>query len=119
MVRYLLIGFGLIFLVLGVFGFFMPMEALHLTPPHNVIHLVTGVVFLLASLREKLARLVAVLFGIAYVGAGVAGLLVDSIFGWIMSTATANTIHIVVGLLTLGAGLWDPISQFTSHDPSA
>ncbi|MCQ6267077.1 DUF4383 domain-containing protein [Fictibacillus sp. WQ 8-8] len=58
---------GIIFIVLGIVGFIIPMEGLfHLTPVHNIVHLASGIVAIIMSGTEAKAKLYAKVFGFVY-----------------------------------------------------
>jgi hypothetical protein len=69
---------GTIFVVLGIAGFVSPgLGGTHLSPAHNVIHLVSGALALWFGLRGTLqgARMFSWIFGLVYGLLGVAGML--------------------------------------------
>ncbi|SEN13001.1 DUF4383 domain-containing protein [Lihuaxuella thermophila] len=103
---------GGIFVLLGVLGFFLPLHGvLHLTTPHNLVHLISGVVFLAVSNYEKYSLWVARIFGAIYLLGAVLGLFMDNIFGLFMSTAGTNVLHFIFAALTLYAGFKKPASS--------
>ncbi len=69
---------GTIFVVLGIAGFVSPgLGGTHLSPAHNVIHIVSGALALWFGLRGTLhgARTFSWIFGFAYGLLGVAGMV--------------------------------------------
>lgn len=67
---------GVIFLLVGLLGFGMPqLLGAHLSPAHNVIHLVSGAVSLYLGLKGTLsaAKTFSLVFGAVYLLLGVAG----------------------------------------------
>jgi hypothetical protein len=69
---------GTVFVVLGIAGFVSPgLGGTHLSPAHNVIHIVSGALALWFGLRGTLqgARLFSWIFGLVYGLLGVAGML--------------------------------------------
>ena len=69
---------GTIFVVLGIAGFVSPgLGGTHLSPAHNVIHIVSGALALWFGLRGTLhgARMFSWIFGVVYGLLGVAGML--------------------------------------------
>jgi Domain of unknown function (DUF4383) len=67
---------GVVFLLVGVTGFFAPtFGGTHLTVAHNLVHIVSGAVSLYFGLAGTMsaARSFALLFGIFYLLLGVAG----------------------------------------------
>ena len=76
MAKTICIVLGVVFLLAGLLGFIMPrLAGLHLSPAHNVIHIVSGAAALyfgLARSRSE-ARLFAITFGLVYVLLGITG----------------------------------------------
>jgi hypothetical protein len=69
---------GTIFVVLGIAGFVSPgLGGTHLSPAHNVIHIVSGALALWFGLRGTLqgARMFSWIFGLVYGLLGVAGMV--------------------------------------------
>ena len=108
---------GVIFLLVGLIGFVMPhLLGAHLTPAHNVIHLVSGAVSLYLGLKGTLsaARMFGLVFGAVYLLLGVAGFLLGSgegeklfkvIPGVLEFGQMDHIIHIVIGGLYLVGAL--------------
>jgi hypothetical protein len=69
---------GTIFVVVGIAGFVSPgLGGTHLSPAHNVIHIVSGALALWFGLRGTLhgARMFSWIFGLGYGLLGVAGMV--------------------------------------------
>ena len=69
---------GTIFVVVGIAGFVSPgLAGTHLSPAHNVIHIVSGALALWFGLRGTLhgARMFSWIFGLVYGLLGVAGMV--------------------------------------------
>ena len=95
---------GIIFLVLGVVGFVLPLpDVFHLTPVHNIVHLVSGVVALLMARTVSGAILFAKVFGFVYLLVGVLGLFVDHFIG-IHFLPADNILHFVIAFASLYVG---------------
>lgn len=104
---------GVVFILVGIVGFFSPhlMEA-HLTPAHNVVHLVSGAVSLYFGTKGSLsgARLFCIVFGLVYGLLGVCGYLVGP--GHVLTISDPHLmfgpvdhyIHIGIGVLYLIGG---------------
>ncbi len=76
---------------------------------HNVLHLVTGLLGLAAA--GYLARTYALAFGLLYVVVAVWGFIVgsgDAILGIIPVNGADNIVHLIIGVLGLGAGAASP-----------
>jgi hypothetical protein len=112
--QFLQVG-GVILLLLGIVGFFMPNilgELLTFNAAENYAHLVLGVVALLAStgpvtIQKPLVLvvgLVALFFGVA--GFMVAGNAVPNFFGVVhLDNPVDNVLHLVVGVWAIWAGM--------------
>jgi hypothetical protein len=95
---------GIIFLVLGIVGFVLPMEGIfHLTPVHNVVHLASGVVALIMSKTEAKAALFAKVFGFVYLLVAILGLFTHEFIG-IMFMAADNILHFIIAFASLYVG---------------
>ena len=69
---------GVVFLLVGLAGFAMPGAlGMHLSPAHNVVHLVSGAIALYLGLKgaESAARTFCWVFGAVYLLLGLAGFL--------------------------------------------
>jgi hypothetical protein len=67
---------GVVFILVGVLGFLAPgMLGMHLSPAHNVVHLVSGALALYFGFKGTLsgARLFCIIFGVVYGLLGVVG----------------------------------------------
>src|SRR6185295_16179991 len=68
---------GVVFLLVGVCGFAAPaLLGAHLTPPHNVVHIVSGVIALYFGFAGSLsgAKAFALVFGVVYLALGILGM---------------------------------------------
>jgi hypothetical protein len=73
---------------------------------HNLVHLLSGVVLLLAARRGGLARTVALAFGAVYGLVALIGLIDgNDILGFIPINAADNVLHLGLSLLGIVAGL--------------
>lgn len=111
--------FGVVFVLVGLLGFATPhLLEFHLTPAHNVIHLVTGALSLYFGLKGTLsgAKMFCLIFGAVYTLLGIGGFLLGSPNGehgvyWrvipdVLELGTVDHIyHLIVGPIYLIAGL--------------
>lgn len=102
--------FGTVFLLIGVAGFFLPTtgpihDLLHLTTPHNAIHLATGIIFIAVSGSFQWSKIVSIVFGIVYAAVAVFGLFSTNIFGLVTVTPAIEVIHFAAAILALFVGL--------------
>lgn len=106
---------GVVFLLVGVVGFAAPtLLGAHLTPAHNVIHIVSGVLALYFGFAGSLsaAKMFALVFGVVYLGLGVLGGALgtgadrDFMLGPLHFGMSDHGIHILLGVLFLAGGLF-------------
>ena len=105
---------GVVFVLVGLCGFVMPtLLGAHLTPLHNIVHLVSGALALYFGFAGSLgaARLFDIIFGIVYGLLGVAGFLLgdgpDRMFnvaGLLHLGTMDHVIHILLGVIFLIGG---------------
>ena len=106
---------GVVFLLVGLIGFAKSdLLGAHLTPPHNVVHLVSGVVALYFGFAGTLsgAKIFSLVFGVVYLALGILGMALgtgaDRI--WHVSVLefgqADHGIHILLGVIFLAGGLF-------------
>jgi len=106
---------GVVFLLVGVVGFASPdLLRAHLTPPHNVVHIVSGVIALYFGFAGSLsgAKAFSLVFGIVYLALGVMGLAMGEapdrmlMLGPLHLGTSDHAIHILLGIVFLAGGLF-------------
>ncbi len=106
---------GVVLLLVGVVGFAAPrLLGAHFTPPHNVVHIVSGVAALYFGFAGTLsgARIFSLVFGVVYLALGVMGLAMGEApdrmlnVGPLMLGTSDHAIHILLGVLFLAGGLF-------------
>jgi len=107
---------GVIFLLVGVCGFAAPnLLGAHLTPPHNLVHIVSGIIALYFGFAGSLsgAKTFCLVFGVVYMALGILGLAMgappDRVWNvaGILHLGTADHgIHVLLGILFLAGGLF-------------
>ena len=107
---------GVVFLLVGVAGFAAPtLLGAHLTPPHNVVHIVSGVAALYFGFAGSLsgARVFSLVFGVVYLALGILGLVMGNpnedrmlVVGPLHLGTSDHAIHILLGVLFLAGGLF-------------
>jgi hypothetical protein len=106
---------GVVFLLVGVCGFAAPtLLGAHLTPPHNVVHIVSGVIALYFGFAGSLsgAKAFALVFGVVYLALGILGMALgvapDHIWmvGPLHLGQVDHGIHILLGVVFLAGGLF-------------
>lgn len=95
---------GIIFLVLGVVGFFIPFEDIfHLTPVHNIVHLLSGAIALMVSGSESKSAAYAKIFGFVYLLVAILGLFMHDFAGIIFLMAD-NILHFIIAFASIYVG---------------
>src|SRR6266850_1179221 len=106
---------GVVFLLVGICGFAKPMLlGAHLTPPHNVVHIVSGVIALYFGFAGSLsgAKAFALVFGLVYLALGILGMAmgVAPDHTWMVGPLhlgqVDHGIHILLGVVFLAGGLF-------------
>ena len=106
---------GVVFLLVGVAGFASPgLLGAHLTPPHNVVHIVSGVIALYFGFAGPLsgAKAFSLVFGVVYLGLGTCGMAFGTgaermwMVGPLHFGQIDHAIHILLGVAFLAGGLF-------------
>ena len=109
---------GVVFLIVGICGFFAPnLLGAHLTPAHNLVHLVSGAIALYLGFAGSLsaAKTFCLVFGIVYLALGFLGLFVFGdpaddrmwhIAGVLDLGRVDHLLHIILGVVFLAGGLF-------------
>jgi preprotein translocase subunit Sss1 len=107
---------GVVFLLVGVIGFAAPnLAGAHLTPPHNVVHIVSGAIALYLGFAGTLsaAKTFALVFGVVYLALGILGMALGvgadrmwEIAGLLHFGQADHGIHILLGVVFLAGGLF-------------
>jgi Domain of unknown function (DUF4383) len=107
---------GVVFLLVGVAGFAAPnLLSAHLTPPHNVVHIVSGVIALYFGFAGSLsgAKGFCLIFGLVYLSLGLVGLVLGDPadmrmwhVGPLMLGLADHCIHLLLGVAFLAGGLF-------------
>lgn len=102
---------GIIFIILGIVGFFLPMEGFfHLTMTHNIIHLASGIIALIMSGTESRAALFAKVFGFIYLLVAIVGLFTHE-FAGIFFLLADNIVHFIIAFDSLYVGFASSASK--------
>ena len=73
---------------------------------HNLVHIATGALLLLASPKAALARTVALVFGLAYVAVTIIGLIdTEDVLGLIPINGADNILHAALAITAILAAL--------------
>src|SRR5215213_11621255 len=106
---------GVVFLLVGVVGFAAPhLLGAHLTPAHNVIHIVSGAIALYFGFAGTLsgAKIFSLVFGVVYLALGILGMAIGTgndrmwMVGPLHFGQADHGIHILLGIIFLAGGLF-------------
>jgi hypothetical protein len=106
---------GVVFLLVGVCGFVAPnLLGAHLSPAHNAVHIVSGVIALYFGFAGTLsgAKAFSLIFGVVYLALGILGMALGTGEGrmWMLGPLhlgqADHGIHILLGVIFLAGGLF-------------
>jgi hypothetical protein len=106
---------GVVFLLVGVIGFAKAdLLGAHLSPAHNVVHLVSGVIALYFGFAGTLsaAKAFSLVFGVVYMALGILGMALGTgndrmwMLGPLHFAQADHGIHILLGVIFLAGGLF-------------
>ncbi|GIP34531.1 DUF4383 domain-containing protein [Paenibacillus sp. J2TS4] len=92
---------GVVFLLLGIFGFFFKelLNFIHFDAIHNAIHLLIGAWGIWAGTKKSYAVLYAKMVGIIYLIIGSLGVFTPGLFGSMNIQMVESIYHLLVGAL--------------------
>jgi hypothetical protein len=118
-------------LVAGILGFFYSasfgspgdvdavLGILDVNAWHNLVHIATGALGLLAfSAGARASRMYALAFGAVYIVVAIWGFIIgsgESILGFIPINTEDNVLHVILGVLGIAAGLTSPEAEPTAR----
>jgi len=106
---------GVVFLLVGVVGFAAPgLLGAHLTFPHNLVHIVSGIIALYFGFAGTLsgAKTFCLVFGVVYLALGILGLALGAgedrmwMLGPLHFGKSDHGIHVLLGIVFLAGGLF-------------
>jgi Domain of unknown function (DUF4383) len=106
---------GVVFLLVGLIGFVSPtLLGAHLSPVHNVIHIVSGAIALYFGFAGTLsgAKVFSLVFGVVYLALGILGMAFGTgddrmwMVGPLHFGQVDHGIHILLGIIFLAGGLF-------------
>jgi hypothetical protein len=106
---------GVVFLLIGLIGFVAPnLLGAHLTPAHNVVHIVSGAIALYLGFAGTLsaAKAFCLVFGVVYLALGILGMALGVapdrtwMVGPLHFGQADHGIHILLGVVFLAGGLF-------------
>ena len=103
---------AIVFLAVGILGFVpgittngLLLGIFEVDALHNIIHLVSGAVFLYAAMKPAKASLVFKVFGVVYALVAVIGLVQgDTVLGLISTNTADHLLHVVLAIVILYVG---------------
>lgn len=103
---------AIVFLAVGILGFVpgitsngLLLGIFEVDTLHNLIHLVSGAVFLYAAMKPAKASLVFKVFGVVYALVAVIGLVQgDTVLGLISTNMADHLLHVVLAIVILYVG---------------
>ena len=118
MVKTLGMLFGIIFLAVGILGFVpgvtnneMLLGIFTVNTAHSVVHIVSGAIFLIASMSGAgAARIWFQIFGVIYAVVAILGFMNPSgpLLGMISNNPNDTYLHVVLAVLMLAIGFLSP-----------
>jgi hypothetical protein len=107
---------GVVFLLVGIAGFAAPtLMGFHLSPAHNLVHLLSGAIALYLGFSGSLsaAKTFCLVFGVVYLGLGILGMVfgdpaMDRMWhvGPLDLAMRDHGLHILLGAVFLAGGLF-------------
>ncbi len=106
---------GVVFLLVGVLGFAKAdLLGAHLSPAHNIVHLVSGVIALYFGFAGTLsgAKAFSLVFGVVYMALGILGMAMGTgadrmlMLGPLHFGQADHGVHILLGVIFLAGGLF-------------
>lgn len=110
--------FGIVFLIVGLLGFYPPMvpngfllNTFTVNTVHNVFHIITGILGLLVAFSAYYSRLYFKVFGIIYLFVAVLAFMRYGDFVYMHLNTADNILHLVVGAIAIYLGFGKPKKQ--------
>jgi hypothetical protein len=107
---------GVVFVLVGVCGFAAPgLLGAHLSTPHNLVHIVSGIIALYFGFAGTLsgAKTFCLVFGVVYLALGILGLALGvgtdrewNVAGLLLFGTADHGIHVLLGIIFLAGGLF-------------
>ena len=106
---------GVVLLLVGVIGFAAPrLLSAHLSPAHNGVHIVSGIIALYFGFAGTLAgaKIFSLVFGVVYLALGILGMAMGTapdrmwMVGPLELGQADHGIHILLGVIFLAGGLF-------------
>ncbi len=99
---------GVVLVVVGLLGFFMPSPLLgffEVDALHNIIHLVSGAIALYVGGNQAMARMFLIIFGLVYGAVAVIGFMQgNTVLGLFVVNMYDNYLHVAIAAACLVVG---------------
>lgn len=113
------VTFGIIFVIVGLLGFVSnPIVGssegvlFHADTTHNIIHIIVGVVLLIAAKSQSASAMWLKIWGVVYLILFIDGLIQpEKLLGFVGANTADTWLHLVLGVILLLAGLAGGKSQ--------
>jgi hypothetical protein len=102
--------FGIVFVIVGLLGFIpnpiVGADAIFVTDAiHNVVHLLVGVVLLIAAKSASASAMWLKVFGVVYIVLFIDGLIQqEKLLGFVTANSADTWLHLVLGVVLLLVG---------------
>jgi uncharacterized membrane protein HdeD (DUF308 family) len=113
MIRFIAVLFGIAFIFAGVAGFmpaFTTNDALfgmfEVNTMHNVVHIVSGVIAIMAATSYKYTKWYFVIFGVVYVAVAIVGFINGGDLYIMHANTPDNFLHLGIGVVSLLLGCY-------------
>lgn len=116
MLRKAAMAFGVVFVLIGLLGFVplfttasddgnrLLLGIFEVNAVHNLVHILSGVVALVAASKAATSRLYFQVFGVVYALVTVLGFIMDPVLGLIPVNNADNLLHVVIAAAALYLG---------------
>jgi len=117
-VRIYAVIFGIIFLAIGILGFFPTFtpngyvfSLFNANPAHNIFHIVTGFIALIVAYSAHASRVYFRVFGVIFLFLACLALLVGNNFIFTHFNHADNLLHLIAGAIYIYLGFGKPGSR--------
>jgi len=103
--------FGVVYLIVGAYGFIgagddnMLIGLFEVNALHNIVHVVIGLVLLWGAMSTPMAVMMNRLVGIVLIALGILGIFVENPLDLVPIGGNDVWLHLATGVILLGAGL--------------
>ncbi|MBM3227928.1 DUF4383 domain-containing protein [Candidatus Peribacteria bacterium] len=97
---------GIVLLLAGIAGFFVngTLLVFEVDAVHNIVHIISGLIALVAAGTYSYARLFLIVFGIVYAVVAILGFMSGEVLGLFSVNMEDNYLHVAIAALCLVTG---------------